>query len=215
VSCWDGISEFPTPSAGLIYNRNPVTHFDNYILQQQSALFLVKTASFFAVGGLIFRAFNGMISAVVNGSDGTVTPESEEKDPDFEKGVPMPAPENTSNNNTGNTEDNHTNTTSVKAKTKKKKRDYNQYRPKFAWLPLEVVKQTFECTTQLAMESLLQIPFRKHHKTRTPQLNVPRLAEVFATNTIFSSETGLGGITCAQLFVGTKSKLTKVFGMHT
>eukprot|EP00957_Ditylum_brightwellii_P025588 1933898-Ditylum_brightwellii.AAC.1 len=30
---------------------------------------------------------------------------------------------------------------------------------------------------------------------------------------LFSSEPGLGGVTCAQLFMGTSSKLNKVFGM--
>eukprot|EP00957_Ditylum_brightwellii_P012652 956191-Ditylum_brightwellii.AAC.1 len=34
-------------------------------------------------------------------------------------------------------------------------------------------------------------------------------------DTLFSSEPGLGEDTCAQLFVGTSSKLTKVFGMKT
>ena len=61
----------------------------------------------------------------------------------------------------------------------------------------------------------MYLPFRQHHKSQTPQLNVPRLTETFATNTLFSSEVGLGGIACAQLFVGTRSKLTKVFGMWT
>eukprot|EP00957_Ditylum_brightwellii_P078212 5946790-Ditylum_brightwellii.AAC.1 len=65
------------------------------------------------------------------------------------------------------------------------------------------------------MGSLIQLPFRQYHKSRTPQLNVPRLAKTFATNTLFSSEPGLGGVTCVQLFVGTSSKLTKVFGMKT
>eukprot|EP00957_Ditylum_brightwellii_P172086 13101088-Ditylum_brightwellii.AAC.1 len=41
------------------------------------------------------------------------------------------------------------------------------------------------------------------------------LAETFATDTLFSSELGLGGVTCAQLFVETSSKLTKVFGTKT
>ena len=103
----------------------------------------------------------------------------------------------------------------VSASSAVKKRDYEKYRPLLGWLPLEVVKRTFDCTTQLAMGSLLRLPFRQHHKSRTPQLNVPRLSETFATDTLFSSETALGGITCAQLFVGTKSKLTKIFGMHT
>eukprot|EP00957_Ditylum_brightwellii_P111653 8516645-Ditylum_brightwellii.AAC.1 len=65
------------------------------------------------------------------------------------------------------------------------------------------------------MGSLIQLPFRQHHKSRTPQMNAPRLAETFATDTLFSLGPGLGGVTCAQLFVGTFLKLTKVFGMKT
>eukprot|EP00957_Ditylum_brightwellii_P015994 1204976-Ditylum_brightwellii.AAC.1 len=65
------------------------------------------------------------------------------------------------------------------------------------------------------MGSMKYLPFRQHNKSRTPQLNIPRLSETFDTDTLFSSEVGLGGIICAQLFVGTQSKLTKVFGMRT
>ena len=36
-----------------------------------------------------------------------------------------------------------------------------------------------------------------------------------ATDTFFSSEKGLGGITCAQLYVGKTSRLTAVYGMKT
>eukprot|EP00957_Ditylum_brightwellii_P032795 2486493-Ditylum_brightwellii.AAC.1 len=84
-----------------------------------------------------------------------------------------------------------------------------QVKPFLGWLLLEVVKQTFECTTQLAMGSLIRMPFRQYHKSHTPQLNVPRPSKTFATDTLFSSETGLGGINFAQLFVGTELKLTR------
>eukprot|EP00957_Ditylum_brightwellii_P005992 453688-Ditylum_brightwellii.AAC.1 len=103
----------------------------------------------------------------------------------------------------------------VSASTLLNKRDFVQVRPLLGWLPLEVVKWTFECTTQLAMGSLLRMPFRQHHKSCTPQLNVPRLSKIFATDTLFSSEVGLDVITCAQLFVGMQSKLTKVYGLRT
>jgi len=103
----------------------------------------------------------------------------------------------------------------VSSSTAVKEQDYATLRIYLGWLPLEVVNRTFACTTQLAMGSRLRLPFRQHHKSRTPQLNVPCLSETFVTDTLFSSETGLGGITCAQLFVGTKSKLTKIFGMRT
>eukprot|EP00957_Ditylum_brightwellii_P013869 1045488-Ditylum_brightwellii.AAC.1 len=78
-----------------------------------------------------------------------------------------------------------------------------------------VVKRTLGCTTQLAMGSLIHLPFRQYHKSRILQLSVPRLAETFATDMLFSSKPGIGGVTCAQLFVGTSSKLTKVFGTKT
>eukprot|EP00957_Ditylum_brightwellii_P118395 9029897-Ditylum_brightwellii.AAC.1 len=39
----------------------------------------------------------------------------------------------------------------VSASTLLKKRDFTQVRPFLGWLPLEVVKRTFKCTTQLAM----------------------------------------------------------------
>eukprot|EP00957_Ditylum_brightwellii_P004994 379704-Ditylum_brightwellii.AAC.1 len=97
----------------------------------------------------------------------------------------------------------------VSSSTAIKEHDYETLRTYLGWLPLDVVKCTFACTTQLAMGSLLSLPFRQHHKSRTQLLNVPHLAETFATDTLFSSEMGLVGITCAQLFVGTQSKLTK------
>ena len=65
------------------------------------------------------------------------------------------------------------------------------------------------------MKSLIQIPFQQHHKSWTPQLNVPRLQETYATNTLFASDTGYGGVSCAQIFAGSKSLYTKVFGMKT
>ena len=56
---------------------------------------------------------------------------------------------------------------------------------------------------------------RRHMKSRFPQLNHRRLAETFATDTLFSSETARGGVTCAQLFCGQKSLFTSVYGMKT
>ena len=58
-------------------------------------------------------------------------------------------------------------------------------------------------------------PLQKHFKARYPQLNHPRLGETFCTDTFFSSTKGIGGETCAQLFVGKSSLFTKVYGMST
>ena len=56
-----------------------------------------------------------------------------------------------------------------------------------------MVKKTFDCTTQLAMGSFATLTFRQHFKSRTPQLNVPRIAETFATDTLFAPVYGIGG----------------------
>eukprot|EP00957_Ditylum_brightwellii_P004511 342852-Ditylum_brightwellii.AAC.1 len=73
----------------------------------------------------------------------------------------------------------------ISASTAIKDNDYEKLRMLLGWLPLEVVKRTLGCTTQLAMGNLINLPFRQHHKSRTPQLNVPRLAETFATDILF------------------------------
>ena len=86
----------------------------------------------------------------------------------------------------------------------------------FAWMPIDTLKKTFECTTQLAMEVTdFQLPFHRHQRTRTPQLNRRRLQELFATDTLFSSTPGIGGIKCVQLFVGMNSQYTSVHGLKS
>ena len=49
--------------------------------------------------------------------------------------------------------------------TKVKKHDYEAFRPMLGWLPLETIRRTFDCTTQLAMGSTTSLPFRQHHKS--------------------------------------------------
>jgi len=105
----------------------------------------------------------------------------------------------------------------AKVKTPRNKpvtRDYEKYRRLLGWIPLETVRRTFEATTQLAKELPLRFPLRRHLKSRNPALNRNRLHEGYATDTLFSSVTALGGYTCAQLFVGLKSQYTVLFGMH-
>lgn len=52
----------------------------------------------------------------------------------------------------------------VSASTALKNHNYEYMRLFFGWLPLEFVKRTFRCTTQLAMGYLINIPFRQHYK---------------------------------------------------
>ena len=65
--------------------------------------------------------------------------------------------------------------------------DYELYRPRLGWLPLPTIKKTFENTAQMYMHVPYFHPFRKHIKSRAPQLNVQRLAETYSTNTGFGT----------------------------
>jgi hypothetical protein len=50
-------------------------------------------------------------------------------------------------------------------------RDYDALRPRFAWLPTDIIKKTFEVTTQFARMPLNTI-LRKHFKSPNPAVNV-------------------------------------------
>jgi hypothetical protein len=93
--------------------------------------------------------------------------------------------------------------------------DYDRYRPLLGWIPLATVKRTFEATTQLAQEIPMRYPLRRHVEARFPQLNRRRLTETYSTDTLFSSDPGIGGITCAQLFCGNESHYTSIHGMKS
>ena len=41
------------------------------------------------------------------------------------------------------------------------------------------------------------------------------MRESYSTDTLFSSITGIGGTTCAQIFVGKESEYNRVYGMHS
>ena len=96
----------------------------------------------------------------------------------------------------------------------KKPFDYESIRKFFGWRPVEVVKHTIQATTQYA-KNVIRLPLRKHYKSRFPALRVPRLFEVYATDTFFSNVAAHDGSTCAQLYVGKQSFFTKIYGMRT
>ncbi len=90
--------------------------------------------------------------------------------------------------------------------------DWETMRKRLAYLPMEIIKKTFEVTTQLAKMDV-RLPLRRHFKSRFPQANVNRLREVFATDTFFASTRGINGETMVQLFSGIKSQLVVPYGM--
>ena len=116
---------------------------------------------------------------------------------------------------TDRTSDDTVGAVSLSTKGKTQPPNYNKFRERLGWLPLDTIRKTFKATTQLAGTLPLRLPLCRHIKSRFPQLNQRRLAKTFATDTLFSSTPGLGGITCAQLFVGKSSHFTSVYGMRT
>jgi Reverse transcriptase (RNA-dependent DNA polymerase) len=93
--------------------------------------------------------------------------------------------------------------------------DFDALRPQFGWIPSDVIKRTFDVTTRWA-RNVERLPFRKHFKSRFPALNVHRRREAVATDTVYSDTPAVdSGATSAQIFVGTESLVTDVYGMRT
>jgi hypothetical protein len=93
--------------------------------------------------------------------------------------------------------------------------DYDALCPRFAWLPTDIIKKTFEVTTQYARMPLNTI-LRKHFKSPNPAVNIRRRDEPIAMDTIQSNVPAKdGGEKYAQIFVGTKSLVTDVHGMKS
>jgi uncharacterized protein YukE len=89
--------------------------------------------------------------------------------------------------------------------------DYGQLRPRLGWLPIDIIKKTFERTTQLARMPMSTI-FKKRYKPPNPVLNVLPRDEPVATDTIYSNTLAINcGVTSAQLFVGTKTHTADVY----
>jgi hypothetical protein len=93
---------------------------------------------------------------------------------------------------------------------KNKSPDYEALRPFFGWLPTDVVKKTFEVTTQYACMPMSFV-LKKRYKSPHPALNIHRRNKDVATDTVFSDTPAIyGGETCAQIFYGTTSHVTDV-----
>ena len=91
--------------------------------------------------------------------------------------------------------------------------DFEKYQPFLGWKPLEVIKKTFEATTQWAA-TMFSTPMKRHYKSRFPTLNCPRLNKMFCTDTWFGSTPAFGGYTCA-LYYGVKCKYIALYPMTT
>ena len=81
--------------------------------------------------------------------------------------------------------------------------DYERFRPYFGWVNVDTVQKTMEQSTQWGVCIPNTFPMKKHLKSRNPALNIPRIHESVATNTVFSDTLAVyGGVKQAQVFVG-------------
>ena len=92
--------------------------------------------------------------------------------------------------------------------------DATKLQPFLGFRPVEVIRRTLECTTQLAMLSF-GLPLKRHQKSLFPFLNRKRLHETVATDTFFSKVRDVSGAWCAQVFYGLSSHMLNVYGLRT
>jgi hypothetical protein len=94
--------------------------------------------------------------------------------------------------------------------------DFESLCPKFGWCSSEIIKKTFENTTQFACSVTLYGDMRKHYKTRFPAFNVARRSETVATDTIYADTPTIdNGARCAQIFVGRETLVADIYAMKT
>ena len=93
--------------------------------------------------------------------------------------------------------------------------DYQQYQYKFTFLPTDVIKHTFDNTTQF-YRSAVSPAMQKRYKSPFPACNVHRRSEPVATDTVYSDTPAIdNGATAAQFFVGTESLVCDVYPMQS
>ena len=93
---------------------------------------------------------------------------------------------------------------------------YDRLSRLFAWSPPDIIKRTFEATTQYARIPFSGTRMKKMFRSSFPACNVSRRSEPVCTDTVFSDTPAIyGGETSAQLFVGKYSLVSDAYGMKT
>ena len=93
--------------------------------------------------------------------------------------------------------------------------DYEKLISFFGWVNSDIVKQTIDQTTQWGV-ALDSFPMKRHLKSRSPALNVPRRHEPVSTDTTFSDTPEVNhGVKKAQVFMGRDSLATDVYPMKS
>ena len=99
--------------------------------------------------------------------------------------------------------------------TNRKEPEHSLLQLLFNWIPISLIKKTFQLSTQhthTPASSLLRMTYRSPF----PAFDAKRRSEPVATDTVYSDTPAIDdGSTCAQLFVGTTTLVTDVYGMKT
>ena len=81
---------------------------------------------------------------------------------------------------------------------------------------MDVIKRTFQATTQFARSGWITGHIYNTHRAPFPALNVSRRNEAVATDTIFADVAAIDdGSLCAQLFLGVQSRWVDAYGMKS
>ena len=88
-------------------------------------------------------------------------------------------------------------------------------RPLFNWLLLNIIKKTFQLSTQYGRTPASAVMKKTYHSPFSA-LNMKRRSEPIATDTVFADTPAIdNGSACAQVFVGTKTFISDVYGMKS
>ena len=94
--------------------------------------------------------------------------------------------------------------------------DYEHLRPFFLHVSKEVIKKTFQATTQFAHSGWIQGKIFNTYISPFPALNVKRRNEAVASDTIYANTPSIcGGYTAGQFFVGMTTKVCDIIGVKT
>jgi hypothetical protein len=93
--------------------------------------------------------------------------------------------------------------------------DPKRVRPFLGWRPLQVVRKTLECTTQMA-RMVVRIPLQRHMKAWFPWMNVQRLDEAVSVDPMFANCKSIGhGFTGGHIFMGVTSRFLNMYGFKS
>ena len=96
-----------------------------------------------------------------------------------------------------------------------KEPDYVRMRPLFGWLPADIIKKTFQHTTQYARLPTGTL-LKRSFKSANPALNVLRRKEAVACDIVYSDTPAIDdGSTAAVVFTGYDTQVTDVYGIKT